>query len=193
MEEQTKTISKSKYGILGLDVGNVGRWFRLFLGIIYLIPVILSIVTDPKSLSIFTQTIEISTNVLSFYLELLMYFVIIVVSYIVVYRLLGNKIFSKNNAWINTLIFVGPPIFIGYWNIFFGSLTNFKISLPLVAATTIYIALSLILEWRLKYGGCEVVSLPILLFKKRYKTYCIPIVVIDAVEKSITDKINNNN
>ena len=60
--------------------------------------------------------------------------------------------------------------------------------LPLVAATIGYIAISLIIEWQIKYGGCEVVSVPIVLFKKRYKTYCIPLVVIDAVEKTIMDK-----
>jgi hypothetical protein len=51
-----------------------------------------------------------------------------------------------------------------------------------------YIGLSFLLQWRLNYGGCEVVSLPILLFRKRYPTYCIPLVVLDAVEKAVVDR-----
>ena len=42
--------------------------------------------------------------------------------------------------------------------------------------------------WRLNYGGCEVVSVPILLFRKRYPTYCIPLVALDAVEKAIVER-----
>ena len=192
MVENSNSARHSKYGVLGLDVGGVGRWMRLFLGILYLIPIILSIIFDPQSLSILTQTIKISSNVAYFYLELLLYFVIIVLLYITVYRVFGDLIFARNNGWLNTIIFVAPPIIVGYWNILAGSFFPFKFPLSLVGATTIYIALSLILEWHLKYGGCEVVSLPILLFKKRYKTYCIPIVAIDAFEKSIIDRINSD-
>jgi len=43
-----------------------------------------------------------------------------------------------------------------------------------------------ILQWRIKYGGCEVVSLPIMLFKRRYTTYCIPLAVLDAAERKFT-------
>lgn len=188
MSNDSNSINSSKYGVLGLDVGNVGRWVRFFVGILYLIPIIYSFLTDPEALSILTETIKISSNVTSFYVMLLGYFIIIVLLYIVVYWAFGGLIFAKNNVWINTLIFVGPPIFVLYWNIIFGWFLPFQIPLPLVAATTIYVALSLILEWRLKYGGCEVVSLPIVLFNKRYKTYCIPIVAVDVVEKKLTER-----
>ena len=181
-------INKSKYGILGLDVGSFGRWIRLFVGILYLIPITLSILFDPETLSILTETIKISTNVISFYITMIIYFVIIIFLYIFVYKVFGNLVFAKNNVWINTLIFVGPILVVGYWNILTGPFSNIKVPLPLVSASTIYIAMSLILEWKLKYGGCEVVSLPIILFKKRYKTYCIPIVAVDVIEKTLVDK-----
>ena len=53
----------------------------------------------------------------------------------------------------------------------------------------VYIVLSFILQWRIKYGGCEVVALPIILFKKRYTTYCMPLVALDAVEKRVMDTL----
>lgn len=33
---------------------------------------------------------------------------------------------------------------------------------------TAYIGISMILQWRIKYGGCEVIAIPIILFKRRY-------------------------
>ena len=51
----------------------------------------------------------------------------------------------------------------------------------------VYIGVSFILQWRIGYGGCEVVSIPIILLRRRYVTYCIPLVALDAVEKKIVD------
>ena len=51
------------------------------------------------------------------------------------------------------------------------------------------IGASFILQWRIKYGGCEVVALPVVLFKKRYTTYCVPLVALDVVEKQIVDRL----
>jgi hypothetical protein len=55
----------------------------------------------------------------------------------------------------------------------------------------VYVGISLLLQWKIKYGGCEVVSLPIILFKRRYVTYCIPLVAVDAMEKGfVTARLN---
>jgi hypothetical protein len=39
----------------------------------------------------------------------------------------------------------------------------------------------------MRYGGCEVVAVPSLLFGKRYVVYC-PYNVIDVVEKAVLDR-----
>ena len=85
MSQELKNPTRLKYGILGLDVGRFRRWLRLFVGFLYLIPIVLSLLTNPKTLSILTQSIVISKNVTIFYLELLIYFIIILVLYIVTY------------------------------------------------------------------------------------------------------------
>ena len=55
----------------------------------------------------------------------------------------------------------------------------------------VYVGISLLLQWKIKYGGCEVVSLPTILFKRRYVTYCIPLVAVDATEKElVTARLN---
>lgn len=51
-----------------------------------------------------------------------------------------------------------------------------------------YIGLSFLPPWRLRYGGCEVVALPIALGAPAHVTYCIPLVAADAVEKRIVDR-----
>ena len=51
----------------------------------------------------------------------------------------------------------------------------------------IYVGISSILQWRIRYGGCEVVSMPIILLRRRYVTYCIPLVALDAMEKKVVN------
>jgi hypothetical protein len=46
---------------------------------------------------------------------------------------------------------------------------------------------SLVVEAAIGYGGCEVVALPILVFRRRYVSYCLPIVMIDAAERGWMD------
>ena len=55
MSNTNQPKNPSKYGVLGLDVGNIGRWTRLLVGLVYLIPLIFSILIDPETLNILTQ------------------------------------------------------------------------------------------------------------------------------------------
>ncbi len=165
----------TQYGRVGLDVGNLGRWMRLAYGALILIPIIINTV----------QNFDSSTT-LVFLGESALYFVGIALAYTAVYYLLGERLLAKVNPWINTLIFVGPAIIIGWWNI---AVPSSVASLPtaLGFAMGVYIGVSFILQWKIRYGGCEVVSLPIILFRRRYATYCIPLVAVDAAEKQFVD------
>jgi len=125
---------------------------------------------------------------LSFYGQAALYLIGIAVTYSVVYYLLGERLFAKANPWINTLILVGPAIFIIWWNIVFAAFVEFQLPPALGFAMGAYVGISFILQWKIKYGGCEVVALPIILFKRRYTTYCVPLVALDAVEKVIVDR-----
>jgi hypothetical protein len=86
------------------------------------------------------------------------------------------------------LIFVGPALLVALWDLLVRPWARVDLPEALPAAMALYVGLSLILQWRIKYGGCEVVSLPILLFKRRYPSYCIPLVAVDAVEKAVVDR-----
>jgi len=172
------TTSRSKYGTVGLNVGFVGRWGRLVYGIVILVPLII------QSIQGFSK----SNELIIFYGSAIAYLIGITAAYVAVYYLLGEKVFSRGNAWLNTAILVGPAILAGLWNPLFSQTTGFVLPGAFMLALTVYIGVSLILEWKIKYGGCEVVAIPIILLGRRYTTYCFPIVAVDAVEKVVVDK-----
>ncbi|MDJ0270867.1 MAG: hypothetical protein NXY59_10110 [Aigarchaeota archaeon] len=97
-------------------------------------------------------------------------------AYLALYWLLGKRVLARDRPWINTLLIVGPP-----YLMFIIHFTVYRIDLLLMALLP-YISISLIVSWKIRYGGCEMVSIPIIIFRQRCSTYCIPIVV-DALEK----------
>ncbi len=171
----TQHAKRSGFGTLGLDVGVVGRWSRLLWGLLLLVPV---------AYAVFTSDLLDSG---AFYLEAALYLVGITAAYVFVYWALGERFFSTANAWSNTAILVGPAFAVGWWPITVGRLTGIELPEALVLGMGVYIGISFILQWRIGYGGCEVVSIPIILLRRRYVTYCIPLVALDVVEKKIID------
>ena len=171
------TRQASNYGTLGLNVGFVGRWSRLIWGALLLIPLGFELA------DLFTSPDE-SRSIYGF---VAIYLLAITFAYTVVYGMLGKRVFSRSNPWINTVILVGPAFAVVWWNVIFGPLAGFDLPLAFSLAMGVYIGLSFILQWKIKYGGCEVVAVPIILLKKRYTTYCIPLIAMDAVEKKVVD------
>ncbi len=169
---------RGKFGRLGLDVGLFGRWSRLLWGIALLMPLAFGGAQDLRG----------SASSLSFYGLAAVYFAAIVVAYVAVYWGLGERIFARANPWLNTAVFVGPAFVAAWWEILIEPSTGFGLPSSLPLAMTVYIGASFILQWRIKYGGCEVVALPIILTKRRYTTYCVPLVALDVVEQRIVDR-----
>jgi hypothetical protein len=54
-----------------------------------------------------------------------------------------------------------------------------------------YVAASAILAAAMSYGGCEVVALPALLFKRRHVVYC-PYNIIDVMEDAVVKNVEKN-
>ena len=177
MTANTDIQPKSKYGKLGLDVGTLGRWSRLITGLLILIPLVINVGLNFSP----------STGSIPFYGLFLAYFIAILMVYSLVYWFLGERFLARVNPWVTTAIFVGPAILVAWWDLLVAPFTSLRLPQPLVLAMAVYIGISLILQWRIRYGGCEVVSIPILLFRRRYPSYCIPLVAIDAVEKAVVD------
>ncbi len=171
----TEQASRSRFGTLGLDVGVFGRWSRLAWGVLLLIPIAYAVVTSDL------------LDSGAFYSQAVLYLVGITVAYVLVYWAFGERFFASAKPWVNTAIFVGPAFTVGWWPILVAPATGVELPEALVLAMGVYIGVSFILQWRIGYGGCEVVSIPIILLRRRYVTYCIPLVALDAVEKKIVD------
>ena len=178
-EVSMSTRQTSRYGTLGLNVGFVGRWSRLIWGALILVPFGIELA------DVFTNP-DVSSSIYGFVAMCLLGITFV---YTIVYRMLGERVFSRSNPWINTVILVGPAWAVAWWGVIFAPLTGFDLPQAFSLAMGVYIGLSFILQWKIKYGGCEVVAVPIILFKKRYTTYCIPLVAFDVVEKKVVDTL----
>ena len=182
----TEHASRSRFSTLGLDVGVVGRWSRLVWGLLILIPIVTAVTRPGAALEIVPGApIRLGSG--GFYLQGAVYLVGITAAYVLVYWALGERFFATANPWINTAILVGPAFTVAWWPIIFAPTTGIEIPEALALAMGVYVGISFILQWPIRYGGCEVVSIPIILLRRRYVTYCVPLVALDAVEKKLID------
>ncbi len=160
----TETVgTENSYGELGRDVGVVGRWFRLAVG---------------GTLSGYVFYHMAHSSSANEVLELTLYFVATLTAYMAAQYFLGERLLAKVNAWLRTVILLGPLAVI------------FALQLgPQVFhhALVLYFGLSLIVSFFIRYGGCEVMSIPSLIFGTRYTVYC-PLNVVDVVEKATKDR-----
>lgn len=98
--------------------------------------------------------------------------------YVVVFWVLSKRILAHLPPWIRTgvlwapLAFV-PCLFLIPWGWGFGVL--------------LYLSVAMIIGAFTSYGGCEVVALPSLLFRRHYTVYC-PLNAIDLVECRYTKR-----
>ena len=150
---------------LGLDVGLFGRWVRLITGsVVPIVSIIYMFATNKPSLS--------------FYGEAGLYFVGIFAIYLAAHFFLGERLLARANPWVGAILLVGPPVVI----LIFGLGPN-----PFQLALALYIAISLTFNFVMSYGGCEVMALPSLIFRRRYTVYC-PYNVVDVLDKVIADR-----
>lgn len=172
----------SNYGEVGVNIGSVGRWTRLAMGM----AIVVLVATD------FQPTTH--TQDLAFYLMTVSSFMAITAIYTLVHVLLGDKLCGQS-ARCSTLIFVGPTMFlllspainpalqVGQW------LSLPQLNHPFRLALFLYIGVSMFSPWRARDGGCEVLSIPNFLFKKNYGSHRVPLLPLDVAEKFISDKL----
>lgn len=107
-----------------------------------------------------------------------LYLLVVAAVYAVLYYLLSDRFLNwlgRANPWIPTIIFVGPPLLVAALS--WGP-DAFRLGLGM------YVTASAILAAATSYGGCEVVALPALLFKRRHVVYC-PYNIVDAMEDAV--------
>ena len=63
---------------------------------------------------------------------------------------------------------------------------------PLILAVFLYFGISLIISAIVRYGGCEVVTIPGLILRRRYNVACIMFSPIDWLEDRLVKKISKS-
>ncbi len=173
----------SNYGQVGWDVGIVGRWFRLVMGIMMTIFFAFDFVGS-------SHTHSLTTNVLTG-----LFFVGFVVLYLAAYLLIVERVKDKS-PWIPTMIFVFPAMYFLINGLFlplelsFGYLIGMPyVNHPITLAMLMYVGVSLAVQFLTKYGGCEVIAIQNLIYRKRCASYCVPLLPLDLAEKAIVDAL----
>ncbi len=171
----------SKYGKVGWDVGIVGRWFRLFMGASMLLLVLGDYVGGG-------HTHSVRTNVLT-----VVFFVGFLIAYFGIYLLVIDRV-KHMNPWIPTLIFVFPAMYFIMNGMFappqwsFGTLIGLPyVNHPITIAILLYVGISLPVQFFTRYGGCEVIAIQNLIYRKECSSYCVPLLPLDMAEKAIVD------
>ena len=149
---------------VGQEVGSCGRCTRVVLGLLGLVYIGGSVAQSGLSAALLGQ---IGGSLL-----------LTAILYIALFWVLGARVLSHLHPWIRTGIFWGPMLFIPLlllisWGWGFGML--------------LYLSVTLIVGGLTSYGGCEVVALPSLLFRRHYTVYC-PLNAIDLVERRYTKR-----
>lgn len=152
--------------VIGLEVGTLGRWFRLIIGL-YLSALVTVV-------PLLEHPVEAS-NTLALLANVALYALAILAVYTLAFYLLGERFLARTDPWIGTLVFLGPLVLVGGLGLG---------PAPFQVAIGLYYSVSSIFNFAMSYGGCEVIAIPSLIFRRRYTLYC-PYNAVDVVEKAI--------
>ncbi len=173
----------SKYGQVGWDVGIVGRWSRLLIAVTATSLVVSDLVGA-------FHTHSLRTNVLTG-----LFFVGFVLVYFAAYLLVIERV-KDMSPWIPTMIFVFPAMYFMSNGVFvplelrFGHLIGMPyVNHPMMLAMVLYAGVSIAVQFFTKYGGCEVIAIQNLVYRKRCLSYCVPLLPLDVAEKAIVDAL----
>jgi hypothetical protein len=143
--------------VLGHDLKGIGRWSRLILGVLG----VFWAIARALEAGVIAQA---GLSVIA-----------IAAAYLVAHRVLGRRVLGPMNPWVGTVLLVGPAVVIPG-----APMLPLALRLGMVA----YFSASLLVNAAMSYGGCEVLALPSLLFRRWYTVYC-PLNVIDVVERRV--------
>ncbi len=109
----------------------------------------------------------------------------VIIFYILYTILVGNRVLTKVNPWVGAVIMDWPLVVV--WVVVLGHLPG--IPPALILAVFLYFGLSLVISGLVKYGGCEVVTIPGLVMGKRYNVARIVFSPLDWLEDRLAKKI----
>ncbi len=109
--------------------------------------------------------------------QIVLSFAAIFAVYWVAYRVLGELVLKRTSPWVGmTLLVVAPIVLI--------VVLVPELPVPIWLGLMLYVGVGLVVNVVANYGGCELLALQSLMYKRWYKVYC-PINVLDAVEDAV--------
>jgi Family of unknown function (DUF6410) len=159
IRKETEMAKPSQFAI-GRDITSFGRWVRVIFGLLLILY---------SGLRMISLTDRVDP------LPLLGSFVAILVVYYAAYLVLEKPLLARMNPWLNALVFVVPSLVIVFVPAF---------PVVLRSGVVLYYGVTLVVNVLIGYGGCEVLAIPTLVYKRRYDVYC-PTNVVDVAEQAI--------
>ncbi len=170
---------------VGHTLGPVGRSIRLLLGLLILFTVITDLITSGHSHTLSTVLLFVSS------------FIGLVLLYSATYLFLAPTITGRS-AWWATIVFVFPTMFLIIApainpELQIGTLVGYSVlDHPFMLALLAYLGISFLIQWWDRYGGCEVIAIPNLVFRKSCASYCVPLLPIDMAERKIKKRLSRD-
>lgn len=87
------------------------------------------------------------------------------------------RLLARASPWVGTTIFYGPVLLFAY----------LELPEPVDIALGTYVAISTLVVVFIRYGGCEVIGIPMLLLGRRYVVYCPWNLHADVTDKILAD------
>lgn len=158
----TRTETRRSGFTIGYDLGTVGAWVRILIGVIA---------------SLAFLIIDLADVGAGFLAESGAWLLGILGVYTAGYVLMSRRILTRLNPWASTVIFYGPVLVLPYLD---ALPATFRVAL------STYVIVSIVVVVFIRYGGCEVVGIPSLIVRRRHVVYC-PWNTVDLVDKAIED------
>lgn len=103
-------------------------------------------------------------------------FLITAAAYTALAWVAGDRLLARVDPWLAAIVLVAP-----------GTLLLFFLPLTASVGFNLYIAVSLLVQALIRYGGCEILGIPTLLLRRRYTVYCV-FNGADVVERSLRSR-----
>jgi hypothetical protein len=143
------TISGAPSAVIGRDLLPAGRVVRILAGLLLV-------------LAAASSTLELGGLSKQVLIQVGLAFLVTAAGYTIVTGLLGQRVLARLNPWLAAIVLVAP-----------GTLLLFFLPLSAAVGYNLYIAVSLLVQAAIGYGGCEILGIPTLFLRRRYTVYCV--------------------
>jgi hypothetical protein len=135
---------------VGRDLLPAGRSLRAVAGILFL----------AAAISTASNLGQVSASLLA---QLALTVLLCAAAYTALVWILGDRFLARVDPWLGALALILPLAVVGVLP---------SVPRPVVVGADFYVAVSLVVQAAIGYGGCEIGGIPTLVLRRRYTVYC---------------------